>query len=64
MPMQAPEGEAWSPAESAHGGDDKAQPVLNVVVCGTLMAAYEQAGKWRQVRHKLTATRRRQCIQG
>ena len=41
--------DAYSPAESAYGGDDKAQPVLNVVVCGTLMAAYEQAGKWRQV---------------
>lgn len=49
-PFQAhmPEPSCMSPPESV-AGEEKPQPVLNVVVCGTLMAAYEQVGRWRQV---------------
>ena len=54
-------GAEWGPSTEArqqqgNGGELRMQPagnkgVLNEVVCGTLMLAYERAGLWEQVSH-------------
>ena len=50
-----PETREWQvPGEAAHadedaGGDSRPQPVLNVVVCGALMSAFEMSCQWDKV---------------
>lgn len=46
--------DAWMGPDSgqnddASSADSKPQAVLNVVVCGALMSAYENASQWTQV---------------
>ncbi len=47
---------APSPSRLASLRPAGSKPVLNEVVCGTLMLAYERAGLWEQVGHHLTST--------
>lgn len=57
-PFQLPaEGEWQNAPESAPAEDDpdsRPQPVLNVVVCGALMSAFEMSAKWDKVSADLT----------
>ena len=46
-----PDWAATSPSRLASLRPSGIKPVLNEVVCGTLMLAYERAGLWEQVRH-------------
>ena len=49
-----PESREWqAPGEAVHAdedsGDSRPQPVLNVVVCGALMSAFEMSCQWDKV---------------